>query len=111
MENGRCRIHGGLSPKGTASARWKHGRYSRYLPKGIADAYKRAEAGPELLSLREDVAVLDALQADALRSMKGDLPPWTEALKHGRKLVRVVRGMKRKPVALDSALAGLMQVL
>jgi hypothetical protein len=32
MKNGRCRIHGGLSPgapTGKANGAWRHGRYSR----------------------------------------------------------------------------------
>ena len=28
MQNGRCRLHGGLSPKGMASTNWKHGKHS-----------------------------------------------------------------------------------
>jgi hypothetical protein len=32
MPNGRCRIHGGLSPgapRGKANGNWKHGRYGK----------------------------------------------------------------------------------
>jgi hypothetical protein len=30
MLNGRCRMHGGTSPKGRKHPRWKHGNYSQY---------------------------------------------------------------------------------
>jgi hypothetical protein len=30
MVNGRCRMHGGASPRGAAHPRWKHGKYSKY---------------------------------------------------------------------------------
>jgi len=29
MSNGRCRLHGGLTPRGLASPHFRHGRYSR----------------------------------------------------------------------------------
>jgi hypothetical protein len=32
----RCRYHGGHSCRGAASGTWKHGRYSKYLPTGLA---------------------------------------------------------------------------
>jgi hypothetical protein len=37
MANGRCRIHGGLQPKGVDSPNYKHGRYSRYLNQSLRD--------------------------------------------------------------------------
>jgi hypothetical protein len=35
MENGCCRMHGGTSLAGIASATFKHGRYSKYLVGGL----------------------------------------------------------------------------
>jgi hypothetical protein len=61
MENGRCRIHGGLTPKGVASPHFKDGIRSKYLPKGLAQAYQDAQSNPELLSVRGDVELLDML--------------------------------------------------
>jgi len=50
MKNGRCRLHGGATPRGTDSPHFKTGRYSKYI---------------RLPSFAEDVttgdAVLDAL--------------------------------------------------
>lgn len=59
--NGRdvCYHHGGKSLQGSAVATFQTGRYSRYLPERLAERYEEAASDPELLSLREDVALLD----------------------------------------------------
>jgi hypothetical protein len=50
MANGRCRLHGGLSPgapKGERNGAWKHGRYSREsieLRRAIKDLAREARA-------------------------------------------------------------------
>ncbi len=61
MENGRCRIHGGATPKGIASPHFKTGRFSKYLPEGLSQAYQDAQSNPDLLSVRGDVELLDML--------------------------------------------------
>ena len=46
--SGRCRMHGGKSPTGFASATHKHGWYSTHLPTRLAAAFRArrdAEAG------------------------------------------------------------------
>lgn len=60
MPNGRCRFHGGLSLVGPASGTFKHGRYSKLLPKGLAAHYSAARSDRELLGLREEIALVDA---------------------------------------------------
>ncbi len=60
MANGRCRIHGGLTPKGTASPHYQTGRYSKYLPKHLADDYFVSKDDPELVTLRSELSLLDA---------------------------------------------------
>jgi hypothetical protein len=55
-----CYHHGGKSQVGAAVATFKDGRYSKYLPERLAERYQEAASDPELLSLREDVALLDA---------------------------------------------------
>lgn len=44
----------------------KTGRYSRFLPERMLDRYREASADPNLLVLREDVALLDSRLADLL---------------------------------------------
>lgn len=65
-ERTRCRMHGGATPRGLASPHHKHGRRSRALPQHLLDRYEDALADSELLSIREDVALLTALIDDKL---------------------------------------------
>jgi hypothetical protein len=75
MANGRCRLHGGLTPGGLASPHFKHGRYSRFLPARLTQAYKDAVADPLLLSLRDEIGLIDSRIADRLsRSVAGESP-------------------------------------
>ncbi len=60
MPNGRCYRHGGPTPSGIASPNLKHGRYSRHLPERLLGRYEEALSDPELLSLRDDIALVQA---------------------------------------------------
>jgi hypothetical protein len=66
MPNGRCRIHGGKTPTGIASANFKHGRYIKTLPLHLADRYRESLADPDLISLRDEIALLDTRISDVL---------------------------------------------
>jgi Spy/CpxP family protein refolding chaperone len=69
MPNGRCRLHGGLTPAGIASPNFQTGRYSKYLPQRMLERYSEAQADPELIALREDVALVDARLGDLLKQV------------------------------------------
>lgn len=58
MENGRCRLHGGKSLNGLDHPRTKHGGYSKYIPKALMEKYKDAQENEDLLSLREETALI-----------------------------------------------------
>ena len=62
----RCNLHGGKTPRGHALPHTKTGRYSKHLPTRMAARYLEAESDGELISLRSDVALLDARIADLL---------------------------------------------
>jgi hypothetical protein len=62
-----CRFHGGRTPIGPASANYKDGRYSRFLPSRMFAAYRAAGLDPELMSLRQDLALLDARIIDVVK--------------------------------------------
>lgn len=60
MTNGRCNLHGGKTPNGIALPQTKTGRYSKYLPTELLDNYQAALADSELLSVRDEIALVDA---------------------------------------------------
>lgn len=66
MDNGRCRIHGGKTPRGPALPQFRDGRYSKYLPARLAARYQEARTDGELLALREEIALTDARLGDLL---------------------------------------------
>lgn len=70
MANGKCYVHGGATPKGIASPHIKTGRYSKYLPKALDEQYNRSVSDTELLSIREDIALVDAMISSALPKLE-----------------------------------------
>lgn len=70
MPNGKCRIHGGKTPTGIALPQTKTGRYSKYLPKALTEQYEQSLADSELLSIRQDIALIDAMVASALPKLE-----------------------------------------
>jgi hypothetical protein len=64
MDNGRCRMHGGATPRGFALPQTKTGRWSRDLPTRLADRFAESEHDPDLLSVRADIRLLDTLMKD-----------------------------------------------
>lgn len=79
MANGRCRIHGGATPGGFASPHFKTGRYSKVLPAALRDRYEQARGDEDLLSLRDELALVDARIGEVLQG-KLDDTRWSEAL-------------------------------
>lgn len=61
-------MHGGsLNNTGVNNANYKHGRYSKHLPTRIQANYEEAKRDTELLSLRNEAALMDARIADLLK--------------------------------------------
>jgi hypothetical protein len=52
-------MHGGATPKGIASPQTMSGRYSKYLPTRLIDRYEQARSDSALLTLRDDIGLLD----------------------------------------------------
>lgn len=65
-ENGRCRLHGGTTPKGIQSPNWKDGRHSRYMGGALREKYIAARSDPDLLQLRSEVELVDARLGELL---------------------------------------------
>lgn len=70
MPNGRCRMHGGKTPRGKALPQTTHGRYSRDLPTRLGARYLEAQADPDLLNLTHEIALTDTFIADALSGLE-----------------------------------------
>lgn len=56
----KCAYHGGKSPSGLASPNFKSGRHSKVLPARLAANYQASLEDGELLSLRSEIALIDA---------------------------------------------------
>src|SRR5262245_50957479 len=62
-----CYHHGGRSPQGIALPQTKSGRYSKHLPSRLLATYEEAKRDPEILALRDEVALIDARLAELLK--------------------------------------------
>jgi len=67
MENGRCYMHGGNTPKGEESPHFKNGRHSQYLPDDLDERYRSLVSDPDLNHLRDEIALLDARITEILQ--------------------------------------------
>lgn len=59
-QNGRCHVHKGLPVAGPLHPAWKHGAYSRKYRFDLLEKVNAALENRELLSLRRDIAEIDA---------------------------------------------------
>lgn len=64
-----CRMHGGKSLAGIASPTFKTGRWSKHLPQGLLDAHNDIQNDPEIMSVRQDIQLLDALLVMNLKKL------------------------------------------
>ena len=65
-----CHWHGGRSLRGLSHPGIKHGRYSKDLPTRLAADYHTALADPDLLSVRQQIAVQEARYRELLRRLQ-----------------------------------------
>lgn len=110
----RCRLHGGLTPTGTASPHWKHGRHSKALPKNLEALYEAFRQDPDLVTLSDETALVDVrigMQLEQLHGEHVDLmqrEPARDAMQ--REHVERIRAMSdpsgRKLVVVLGELAG-----
>ena len=56
----KCRHHGGKSLAGKDSPSFKTGRFSKYLPDRLAEKYEEALSDPDLISLSNELALVDS---------------------------------------------------
>jgi len=76
MANGRCKMHGGKTPRGIASPNLKTGMYSKDLPSRLLSRVEAVLHDPALLSVRNDIALMQAEIGDRLSRIKqGEAEP------------------------------------
>jgi hypothetical protein len=61
-----CYHHGGMTPRGRGLPQTGSGRWSKDMPTRMAARYQEAQQDPELLILRDEIALLDSRLADVL---------------------------------------------
>lgn len=93
MPNGRCYLHGGRSPGGVAAGRFKTGKYSKYLPGDLLSVYDESRADPDLLSMRETIAVMDARIAQLFQQLPTATDPelWSNLVNNWGQLMDAIR--------------------
>lgn len=65
-----CHTHGGKTPAGIASPHFKTGRWSKHLPERLTARYAESEHDPELMSLRQDIRLIDVLLQDDMTRLE-----------------------------------------
>ena len=107
-----CRNHGGRALAGTDHPNLRHGRYSKHLPQRLAERAAEAANDPDLVSLRDELALLDALTQEALGQLDagGGAALWYELQRHWRTFERAMASgdtqAMRAAVAEVSAVIG-----
>ena len=76
--NGRCRLHGGNSPAGIECGAYKHGLYSKYVPKTMRREYDAILEDHDLTELREELALQTLRMTSLIMELEKEPPPWEE---------------------------------
>lgn len=107
MANGRCRVHGGATPKGVDSPQFIHGRYSQYLPQVIADKAAAFE-NDNPLDLLPELAMQRALLAQFAERYKDGVPLGAVEISYLMEWVTEITrtGERINKMRLDTALTG-----
>ena len=107
MANGRCRLHGGKSAVGAENGQYKHGRYSKYLPTGLAGRFAELSADPEILSAHEEIVLLTSRIVElASRLRTGEGPSaWEQVQAAHTQLIAGIRANDQP--AIQAALSAL----
>lgn len=109
MENGRCRLHGGATPRGLANPNTKSGRWSKDLPTRLAAKYEAALADQKLLELRDELAVIDTRLSELLGKVDtGEAGALWDRL---RKVLAELRAAKGDPDKQRDLLSEMMKLV
>lgn len=103
--NTKCPYHGGASLAGPLSPRYKDGRYSKYAPPHLRERYLDALADPELMSLRDNIALTTARISQILADFDNLQPSqfWIDLQKEWATFMYAVRTKDAKEQARSVA--------
>lgn len=97
-------MHGDATPRGAASPHFKHGILSKYLVGSRQARFVQAEADPELLSLREDVALAQMRKTELVeRLATGESRETWGSLKHSMRALRRAEKAANKACEADDS--------
>ncbi len=89
-----CMSHGAAAVKlGPSNHNWKHGRYSRVVPRNLKEKYEESVTDPDILVQRDSIALCDARIGELLEQIEDSpAPAWKDA----RRVLDKVRTALRK---------------
>lgn len=103
-----CHIHGGKTPSGMALPQTKTGRYSKHLPTRLGERYETALKDPDLLALRDEIALTDADISRILEHLEEEMPEdpddrsiWLEQNEANRDRMQSLIEQRRKLVETE----------
>lgn len=91
-------------PGGPDHPAWRHGRYSAAVPRGLGAALQAAAEDPELLSLRDEIAVLQVAIHDCLFALDCGTPVQISSIQEAAHRVRESRGQDGFDASLEALL-------
>ena len=106
MLNGRCRMHGGATPRGPAHGAFKTGRHSKSLPHRLAARYEEAMADETLLEQRSEIALLDVRIDEVVRTVDAKRAPavWDDLCRLLDQRRKLVESERRRMVEMHQML-------
>ncbi len=105
----KCRSHGGATPSGPAAGRYKHGRYSKFLPSRLVTKFKDAMDDPELTQYRHSIALLTARLYELLEEGESELL-WSKTQEAFRELEAAIPAENQASIRASlNALHGLIK--
>lgn len=94
MDNGRCRKHGGKTPKGLSSPNFRHGGFAKDMIANLQERFEEELGNPELLSLNEEIALLRALIRDVMERGESGYR-WRDISRTSRAVGKAIRKLHR----------------
>lgn len=107
----RCKLHGGNRVRGPEAPAYRHGKYSHCVPQQLEVNYQAMLKDPEILSLKEDIALQRAHMLHALQQIdfKEVGVHFQQLGKHMKTLKTAIR--QGKVADLNAAIASIESIL